>query len=237
MEFDFKGITWRVGHPWGNCHPKHLNSWFGEDTVRVTNDKIVLTVNDNPKEFFGDIHPYSCGLISSVDMFSYGVYEAEIKLPATPNAWASFWTCSYYGDWLHEVDICEAETNDRGDYNTELFKGKLFKSSDVTTNFHYKDSFLEHHQVGAKGISKLRFISGIDIEDFNKYKMTFDKNYIQIEVNDKCVRKLADKKVLKWFNNSPYFYFIINQDINLTFDKDDYMLKDEMVIKSVKKIK
>lgn len=236
MEFRWKNYNWRVGHPWGICHPNHLKSWFGDDAV-VVGDKIELKVIENPREFFGDIHRYSCGLITGVDEFSYGEYEIEAKLPTTPNSWASLWTCSFYGDWLHEVDICEAEADVNGGYNTELFRGKIFRNSYVTTNFHYKDSFLEHHQVGPKGIGKCRFINKIDIDDYNTYGLSFTPEKIEIYVNNISVRTLKDKKIMSYFNHSPYFYFIFNQDISLEFSERDYEKRDIMMIRNFKKLK
>lgn len=232
--FEWKGVNWRVGHPWGNCHPEHKNSWYGEDSVFLHPDNLIyLQIKNNPLEYQGEIHPYSCGLISSINVFSYGTYKITAKLPNTPNSWASLWTCSYNGNWLHEIDICESEADLKGNYNTDLFVGKPFRSF-VNTNFHYKDYMQAHHQVGLKGIPKCKFWNKIDIDTYNTYILVFEPTKIEIWVNDTKVRTLKDKRVLEFFNNDPYFYFIFNQDVNNKFTFENYQDRDEMIIRDFK---
>lgn len=238
-KFKWSGINWRVGHPWGVHHPNHPLSWYGNDSVRIDRfGYLYLNIQKEKYNYKGNIVPYNVGLVSSIDTFSYGVYEIEALLPRTPYCWASIWTCSAHGDWLHEIDICEAESDENGNYNTELFKGKPFRSM-ITTNVHYKDMFKEHKQLGMKGICKTKFYKGRKIDEFNycKYKLVYVTNCIEIYVNDCLVRRITNKNALAAFNASPEFYFIINQEVNQYKFEDKYLNGVEpFVIKSVKEI-
>lgn len=237
-EFNWCEITWRIGHPWGNHHPDHHLSWCGKESVQINNNKLELGVIKQNYDYNGENIPYNVGLVSSKDMFSYGEYEIDAKLPESQNTWSSLWTCSYYGNWLHEFDICESESNSKGTYNTKLFCGNLFKKSLVSTNVHYKDNNDIHHQIGAQWISKLKFINKIDINDYNTYKLVFQKDRIEYYINDNLIRKIADKKILGYINQSPYFYFILNQEVNQKEFTDKNLSSIEpLIIKSIKKIK
>lgn len=92
----FNTETWRIGQAWGLFHPKYLYQYYGEESVYVKNNSLILNETYSPKEFtLADgsktTIPYSVGLVSSKIPFKYGFYEFEVSLPKGKGLWPAVW--------------------------------------------------------------------------------------------------------------------------------------------------
>ena len=122
----FNKDVWRIGQPWGKFHPEPPYQYYGDESVFIQNDCLILnqiyspkqlTTWENPKVY--DI-PYSVGLVTSYESYGYGFYEFEVELPYGSGLWPSVWL-SCVNSWPPEIDILEAYSNDNSNYKNSLF--------------------------------------------------------------------------------------------------------------------
>ena len=154
------------------------------------------------------------GLVSNTTPLKFGIYEIECKLPDGPYLWPAFWSWSYES-WPPEIDIFEAYSNKRGSYFNwgkphELFFGKFWNCA---TNFHL-GKLPNNYDLGAKD----HFWTWKNPKKtFNRYKLDWRPDRIDIFFNDKLVRSVRDEKVLKEVNKAPQ-NFIINNMVQKEVD-------------------
>lgn len=230
-EFNWSGYKWSTQERWGQIHADKLYCWYNAKCVNIDEyNYLHLLTKREPKKFKvqqGNTQtiiesPISVGLISSKQMFGYGYFEIEAKLPVGDNLWPAFWMWAESG-WPPEIDIFEAHTTrNKGYFN--LGFNSLYK---IESNFHYKDIKTGKNTVcGAK---KHFFGFKDPSKHFIKYGLKYTPDEISIFYNNRLVRSL-DKKLLPYFKDQKMNVIINNnvtQDINTENENySDYTIKN-----------
>ena len=216
----FDDCKWRIGQPWGLFHPESPYQYYGEDTVKIQDNHLVLQSKYNPKQLkpfdsdkIYDI-PYSVGLVTSKDSFGYGFYQFSVKLPKGIGLWPAVWL-SCVDSWPPEIDINESYSDEKGNYKNKL-----------QSNFHFnfgKDkssSGARNHLVFNKG----RMI---------KMSCWWTEDFIKIYYNGYLVRQITSKNTLKWFQCKSMI-IILNNAIRPEFVNKVKEQSSEFHIYSVK---
>lgn len=133
----------------------------------------------------------ACGLLRSVETFSYGTFSAKIMLPKGKNLWPAFWLVGEDEPWpaCGEIDICEALTNRLGGY----FKmgipqpPYLVPSWYTTTNIHWQEDDGRHGYTGSRRLPLL-FSLKRPAHNFVKYEVEWRQDIITFRVNGKTIR-------------------------------------------------
>ncbi len=131
---------------WGNNELQ----WYKSENVELSDGILKIIAKE---ERVGD-KPYSSGRIRSLGKgdWTYGRFEASIKLPTGKGMWPAFWmlpTDEKYGGWPRsgEIDIMELVGNEPGKAHGTIHYGKAWpnnSSSSGTYNLHegiFKDQF------------------------------------------------------------------------------------------------
>lgn len=212
---DFCNYKWTTAMEGGRqIHTGQPWMWYDCDAVYVRNGMAELSAYREPNTIHHwDGKTYNttvaCGLLRSVDTFSYGTFSAEIMLPKGKNLWPAFWLIGDgKEDWpaCGEIDIMEGWTNRFGGYH------KIGKPQppyfiplnywNTTTNVHWgKDK--EHHE--SSGSRRLPIIFSLKrpAHNYIKYEVEWRPNTITFFANGHRVRTygydvarhLADKKM------------------------------------------
>jgi beta-glucanase (GH16 family) len=193
----FNKDVWRIGQPWGKFHPGSPYQYYGDESVFIQNDCLILnqiyspkqlTTWDDPKLY--DI-PYSVGLITSYESYGYGFYEFEIELPYGSGLWPAVWlSCS--DSWPPEIDIIEAYSDDKANYGSNLQSNFHFNLGDSKEN-----SGARNHPVDSShGRLKLG--------------CWWSKDFIKIYYNGHLVRQITSDYILKWFKDKKMFVVLNN---------------------------
>jgi len=216
------GYEWLTQERWGQIHPIKPVAWYDESAVEIrwsdefNCEQLILKTHKNPK-YFSDLDVNSTigvGLVSNTTPLKFGIYEIECKLPDGPYLWPAFWSWSYES-WPPEIDIFEAYSNKRGSYFNwgkphELFVGKFWNCA---TNFHL-GKLPNNYDLGAQDHY---WTWKNPKKTFNRYKLDWRPDRIDIFFNDKLVRSVRDEKVLKEVNKAPQ-NFIINNMVQKEVD-------------------
>lgn len=193
---DFGGYKWLKQERWGQVHPDKPYVWYDYESVIKHNDNHLSLLSSYKPKFFEDIKrtsQMSVGLISSIDEFSYGKYDLEVKMPDLAYSWPAFWMWSW-SDWPPEIDIFEGYSDSKGRYDLswwkKLFENKFYK---VESNVHIKNSDKKWNLGGIP-----HFFSYSDPrKNFNKFSLIWRPDLIEFYYNDTLVRRIDDKEVLK----------------------------------------
>lgn len=101
--------TWRKTFPWGNGLTDTYNGYGAPENVVVRDGSLVLTAEERPQRG----KDYTTGVVSSRRSFSFGYFEAEIKVPPiSPGFWPAFWLTAADSEWP-EIDLFEYFGADR----------------------------------------------------------------------------------------------------------------------------
>lgn len=142
----YKTVQW-MGYEWQldadghrKIHPNHPQEYYGEDTVKVSGEDVILGLKYEPvmvghwneKIYQSD---FARGMIRSVEDFSYGEYILRCSLPKGKWLQSSFWLSSS-DSWPPEIDVFEAYSGCCGRYNQ-------IPQRKIENNFHYDIDSLE----------------------------------------------------------------------------------------------
>jgi len=190
---NFSNRTWIVRD--AEYHKSNPKEWYDASAVKIdSSGNLVLMTHKNPREF----HPTNSnpitintgsGRIYCEEEFSYGKFEAYIKLPGGKQVWPAFWLYGWES-WPPEIDILEAYSDKRKSYYK--INWKPFLIWNVETNVHYK---LENEKfsVGGKGhwfgVKNPAFF-------FVKYTLEWRPDSIKIFYDDFPVREITDPRIL-----------------------------------------
>ena len=221
------GYEWITQERWGEIHPDKKHWWYDESCVSIDeSENLHLLTKKNPREFPGTgISEIGVGLVSCTHKFGYGIYSIDAKLPEGNNLWPAFWMWSW-DSWPPEIDIFEGYSNRRGKY----FKPRLrniFGFWNVQTNVHYKDGKNNRmaggrtHFFGFKNPSK----------NFINYSLIWDRNSIQIYYNNRLVRSIDDKYIMKQLEDKK-MNVIINNGITDGIDLSKKIPDSDFIVKN-----
>ena len=200
---DFCNYQWTTAMEGGRIiHPAAPWMWYDGDAVYVDNGTAELSAYCEPNT----IHHWdgnwyrptvACGLLRSVDTFSYGTFSAEIQMPKGRNLWPAFWLVGSGEPWpdCGEIDIMEGWTNRFGGY----FKlgipqpPYLVPSWNTTINIHWNSDYQEYWNYdGHKscGSRRLPIIFSLKrpAHNFVKYEVEWRPDFITFRVNGKTIR-------------------------------------------------
>lgn len=209
FEEDFKSLDfnkWRIGHPWGIFHPDYNYQYYGEDTVFIDKNCLNLGIKYNPKLLnhyllnYDILVPYSVGLISSKEAFTYGFFEFKVILPSGPYLWPAIWLTGL-DTWPPEIDLLEGYTNAYGNYNNRL-----------ESNIHY-NIYPNNKEVGARSHS----LNEEEVKErILKVSCHWTEKFIKIYYNGFLVRIISDPNVLKYFKDVK-MYIVLNNALRPEF--------------------
>lgn len=235
---DFCNYQWTTAMEGGRIiHPDLPWMWYDCDAVYVEDSTAELNAYREPNTIHHwdgkTYHPtVACGLLRSVDTFSYGTFSAEIQLPKGRNLWPAFWLVGGgERDWPAdgEIDICEAWTNRFGGY----FKmgipqpPYLVPSWNTTTNIHWQEDDGRHGYAGSRRLPLL-FSLKRPAHNFVKYEVEWMPDKITFFVNGHAIRSYGND-VAKWLNDT--LQHII---FDLWTTGLDYTLETPMLIRNFK---
>jgi beta-glucanase (GH16 family) len=190
---NFSNRTWIVRD--NDYHPTDLKEWYDASAVNVDGSgNLILKTHRNPREF----HPANgnpitintgSGRIYCEDEFSYGKFEALIKLPSGKELWPAFWLYAW-DSWPPEIDILEAYSNKKSNYFK--FNWSPFSLWHVETNVHYR--------VGENNLSiggrRHWFGFKNPANSFINYSLEWRPNIIKIFYDGIFVRGIRDAEIL-----------------------------------------
>jgi len=119
---EFSGNTldetkWQY-YTWG-WNSSEVQSCYRQENVTVNNGTLKLTAMHEPGVTCSSGSNFSSGFVQTRDkaFWTYGYFEARIKLPASDSTWPAFWMSpqnSEYGEWPRsgEIDIFEVKGHD-----------------------------------------------------------------------------------------------------------------------------
>lgn len=187
------GYEWTCSMEGGRIiHPDYPWYWMSEDMIIQRGETIELRQKNtnNTVEYWDGKKYYptkACGILRSVESFSYGTFSADIKLPEGYNLWPSFWL-SGDKNWPPEIDICEAWSGNNNYF--KLFTPQfpyINPSWKTTTNVHFLDDDMSKCDLGSKNISIFKQPKN-PTEHFVNYKVEWFPNKITFYVDGKCTR-------------------------------------------------
>lgn len=153
---------------WGNNEAQY----YREENLTFDDGKLIITAKD---ESFGGYN-YTSAKFHSRDKrtFTYGKFEARIKLPEGQGIWPAFWLLfndPTYGGWPHsgEIDIMELVGNDPDVVHGTIHYGGSTKGGSFDLPFeNFSDDF-HTFTVEWDSIRILWFVDGIQYAGVTKF--------------------------------------------------------------------
>ena len=224
---NWKGYNWIQSERWGTIHPDKSFCWYDPSASFVDDqDRLNLITHKNPK-YFSELDKTSTvgiGLVSCETKFKWGEFEIEAKLPHGDNLWPAFWMWSWDG-WPPEIDVFEGYSDDNPNY----FKFRILKPLgfwNIQTNIHYKKNG-NNKMLG----SKTHFFGFKDpTKHFLKYSVIWTPDKVEFKYNNRVVRKITDKEILRQLNSTTMNVIINNSvtsEVNLENPTNsNFIIKD-----------
>lgn len=214
---------------WGYNIGTGENGWGNSELEYYTNRPENVYVKDGllhiraQKEDYEGKNYTSTRLLSQNKFtFTYGTVEARIALPVGEGIWPAFWMLGENIDdvsWpaCGEIDIIEAINDESIVYGTHHWAHE-------GNHAQYGNSTADHHGSSTK----------IDISEFHIYKMVWNKEFIEMYVDDFMYQKIdiTDAAGEMGTFHKPFF-FILNVAVGGTwpgFDIDDTQFPTEMLV-------
>lgn len=194
----WQGFEWIRRPLWGIAHPDQHDEWMDESLPRITADgSVVLTIEDHPKEVplawpgtGTETRRWARCHMRTVREFKYGTFEWEMKLPNGKFQWPALWLASDE-DWPPEIDVMEGWNYT----STDWVKNLIFLR--IKPTCHWRDKNRVHVQESKNNILKCRLKRK---QNFDKYKLVWTPDYIDIYYNNYKVKRFKDKQMLSEMN-------------------------------------
>jgi beta-glucanase (GH16 family) len=215
--FTWSGYEWIPQQKWGICHPHFPISWNDPQQVNIDENNILHLTNQYKRKYINETIGYShvaIGLISTLDdqMFGYGTYEIEAKLPSGQYIWPAFWLWSETG-WPPEIDVFEGYTKKNNYvYNKNYWEWILGRFWKMESNLHIKDEDGKHLPLKPK---RSFYTFKNPSKHFIKYTLYWTPNQIEIYYNGILNNIIIDKNILKHFHDHK-MKVIINNAVSFT---------------------
>jgi len=210
-KFYWKGWEWQTGHPWGIAHPDE-KVWYSDSCISDPdeNDHITLDIKIEPEKFYDEIRTFSVGVISVNHGFGPGTFTMKCIMPEGTNLWPAVWLTGFKS-WPPELDLCEAYTYAKPDYN------KNFLMRRFQPNLHYTNKNGKHKMLGPKNTFKCR----TDEYGENTFTGIINPEKIEILYNGFRVFRTIKKDIISQFLESGV-YPVFNVSVNSSFGMNDY---------------
>lgn len=229
---NWSGYEWITQERWGQVHPEKWFQWYDSSAVKIDDsDRLHLLTHKNPKKFeeIEKVSPIGVGLVSNLTRFSYGSFEICAKLPKGKFLWPAFWMYSW-SSWPPEIDVFEGYSGKNVNYFNLDWKD-IFNPRNIHTNIHWLNN--GKHDTTGGGRGKLNFFKN-PTKNFIKYRLDWYPDRIELFWNNKIVRLIDDKEVMKCFQNIE-LNVIINNAVMWGVDFDN-PTESDFVIESFKYI-
>jgi len=196
--------NWRTGHPWGRVHADQLWRYWPRETVVWNRDGVLkLGLQRIPRRFKRAEQPrwlqgrlpvewtpqWATGLVSSKDSYTYGWFEAQIKLPTQKWMWSAFWLMGSDG-WPPEIDIFEALTRENAEDISML------------PNIHWGDKGSTTFPKGDWGAPRIKLKS--PNRRWIQYACHWTPEFIRIYMDGHLVQECTIPRVLEQFSVPQY---------------------------------
>jgi len=199
---------WLTHHAWGSIHPDDQGVHYHEDQVQISDKKLLLHVEPNPKKFNIDgtdiISPVGGGLIYSIDKFGYGLYESRIKLSRGDDLINAFWIYTDDKYEYAEIDIMEAWSM-KSNYFSFFWKQPFRWFRDELRAI-WGDG-MAHATPTRRGLP-FRFIN--PSKQFINYGLLLTRDKIVFYRNYEIVKEIRDEEVLQGFRGKKFHVLINN---------------------------
>lgn len=203
---------------WGNSEREYYTS--RPENVYVKDG--MLHIRAQKEDYEGSKYTSTRLLTQNKFSFTYGTVEARIALPLGKGIWPAFWMLGDNIDKVSwpscgEIDIIEAINDESIIYGTHHW-------SHEGNHAQYGNSTADHHGSSTK----------IDISEFHNYKMIWNKEFIEMYVDDFMYQKIDIKDTagdMGTFHKP--FFFILNVAVGGSwpgFDIDDSQFPTEMKV-------
>ncbi len=182
-------ITYYPGCENGDqCHysrthnPVEEQIYFDENVV-VKDGILYLESYYNPTQWFEEVRDYTSGMIHSRVTYTYGKFEARIKIPSVDGYWPAYWLWGGgVAPNMSEVDIFEFGTDELRDLHTNIHA--CSPCDCITCGIGCRDcggpsSFAQEYR-GSKPFSN----------DFHVYTCEWGSNFVKWFVDGKLIRKI-----------------------------------------------
>jgi hypothetical protein len=206
---------WIRKQHWGNYHPNDLQQWYDPKAVNLTTSGLHLSVTQNKLKIQNGEIQNGVGLVTSKTPLSYGYYRWTFQLPKGPQLWPAIWL-SHYKTWPPEIDVFEGYS----DWNSKFGKH-------INTNIHLGNSSETHYGLGA-------FRNGFLVPKDSDVVMElhWTKKSIKIYYNHFLVRVITDGRHLRWFNQDPNMWVILNNALRVKIGPDWFLgARKDFIIK------
>lgn len=214
---------------WGYNIGTGENGWGNSELEYYTNRPENVYVKDGmlhiraqKEDYEGQKYTSTRLLSQNKFTFTYGTVEARIALPVGKGIWPAFWMLGENIEDISwpacgEIDIIEAINDESIVYGTHHWAHE-------GSHAQYGNSTADHHGSSTK----------IDISEFHIYKMVWNKEFIEMYVDDFMYQKIdiTDAAGEMGTFHKPFF-FILNVAVGGTwpgFDIDDSQFPTEMQV-------
>jgi len=103
----------------GDWNGSNVQNCYKHNNVAVSNGKLQITSKNEATTCNGIAHDFTSGFVQTKNVISwtFGYFEARIKVPASNSTWPAFWMSpqnNVYGNWPQsgEIDIFEIKGHD-----------------------------------------------------------------------------------------------------------------------------
>lgn len=214
---------------WGYNIGMGENGWGNSELEYYTNRPENVYVKDGmlhiraqKEDYEGQKYTSTRLLSQNKFTFTYGTVEARIALPVGKGIWPAFWMLGENIEDISwpacgEIDIIEAINDESIVYGTHHWAHE-------GSHAQYGNSTADHHGSSTK----------IDISEFHIYKMVWNKEFIEMYVDDFMYQKIdiTDAAGEMGTFHKPFF-FILNVAVGGSwpgFDIDDSQFPTEMQV-------
>lgn len=236
-KIEWCGYKWIKRPFWGDNHPDEKNSWFDKDCTEIDGDNnIILNIKKNPKmcDVLGQgqiMKEFAKGFVRTTEEFKYGTFEWEMKVPEGKYLWPALWLASDYS-WPPEIDCMEGWSGTSPKYIKKLLWRNIFPTMHWSENCDSKNG--KHIQEGKSRVWRC----WLKCNDFDKYKIVWTPDYVDIFYNGHKVKRFNNKEMLEHMNKPEVkMHAIMSVSFHGRFEEtyDEIGVKNKpMVVKSFK---
>lgn len=194
--FSWQGYDWAKRPIWGDNHPNDDFTWYSTELYEIRpNGDLVLPIAYQPKIFNVNGRmvekPWARCSVRTTEEFKYGIFEWEMKCPEGKWQWPALWLASDLS-WPPEIDCMEGWSEDTRDYVKML----IFRN--IKPTIHWTAADGSHQQKQKKNILRCCLKCG---KTFDKYKVVWTPEYIDVYYNKTRVAHFTEKKLLDQLND------------------------------------
>lgn len=220
MGINFADYIWLPRQPWGDVHSMYPDWWYDPECVDVTDNVLRLQTKRHERVNSTGVQSHiGAGLVSSIETFGYGDFEADVMLPKGTGLWPAFWLWGATS-WPPEIDIFEGWSRKSG-----LYTSNWLPYYSLATNIWWGKGDRPENLRSKSHMIWRRFD-----QCFVNFRLAWRPDRIEIFYNGKSVRKVTDSKILQYFRDTQMRVIFNNGIEHMT----DYTNDSVMLVKNFK---